>query len=187
MIEHYNDIPWPHLIIDDFLTAEDFDVLQNYVVSRYDVDNIKTAVLENHTKQGQSDIYKLLSPYVDMVRERYLKQLNYGNKPIPSEMKSLIELRICPPGFVYKKIHCDTPEKIMSTVLYVTPAKSTGTELYTTKQAESYYSTVEWQQNRALVFVGQNNPAIQGTWHNYRNNTKTARVTANLILQLVKP
>lgn len=173
--------PWPHAIIDDFLPADDFQIIKDYVLSRYDLNSVREAIIENHT---QTVIYNILAPKVLELKDKYLEQLNYGSKEIPARSKPLIELRICPPGFVYKKIHCDAVEKIMSTVLYITPEQSNGTELYGTRDVESLSDIVTWRENRALIFVGQNNPLIQGTWHNYRNTTNLARATANLILQM---
>jgi hypothetical protein len=180
MIVEEFEYPWKHLVIDNLLDNETFDYIENYVVTKYDLNNIKKSHLEIHS--SDSNIHKKLSPIIFELQQKYFHTLNYAGKKLPPDIYSYIELAICSPGFRYGRIHPDDSRKLMTTVLYVTPETGDGTELYLNNNVNSLVTKLEWKKNRALCFVGQQNPAHQRTWHNYGNTMAFGRVSINMIL-----
>jgi hypothetical protein len=121
-----------------------------------------------------------------LLKDLYLNDLNYANKQIPEITYPYVELVVVPPKFKYFRIHTDAEFKIMSTVLYFYPKNSSGTELYYSETSNSFHSSIEWKENRALCFVSQQNDGFPKTWHNYFNNTDDIRITFNLVLSTVE-
>lgn len=174
--------PWTYLIIDEFLTAAEYEQVLAYVKSKYDFAHNNKGYKELHRHTSDTLITKLFAPIILMLRDKYFDELNYAGKALPQEMYPYIELVVCPSGYRYDRIHCDTENKLMSTVLFMYPDEGDGTELYTDKSQQALHSQVPWKANRALSFVSQNNPRFQRTWHNYGNTKPFPRVTFNLIL-----
>ena len=48
-------------------------------------------------------------------------------------------------------IHDDTPNKLLSGVIYLTPEENSGTIFYSSKKGENK-KEIEWKQNRAVFF-----------------------------------
>lgn len=182
MIVNVISEPWKHLVIDDFLEAEEFKNLIDYVQSVYDFSKNTKGYREFHKHNSNTFLSNLFSSKILDLKDKYFDELNYTNQKIPEVYYPFVELAICPPGFHYKRIHTDGDYKLMTTVLYVYPEVSDGTEIYSNEFQNSFVSSVEWKQNRALSFVAQRDNKHQGTWHNYGNSTKTPRVSLNLNL-----
>ena len=185
-IEH----PWKHLIIDNFLSENEFTSLIEYVKSVYDFPKNVSGYKEIHRQNSNTFVSDLFTPKIYKLKEDFFDELNYGNKILPEKYYAYSELVICPPNYRYGRIHPDAPEKLMTAVFYVYPEEGDGTEIYKTEYRNSYVNDVEWKQNRALVFVGQTNNAYQKTWHDYRNSKRNPRVTFNLNLtknEIIKP
>ena len=178
------ETPWKHLVIDNFLEPDVFSYVQSYVSDNYNLKTQSKPVAEIHTESSNSKLFELLSPYILMMRDKFYDEMNYSNKVLPNTMYSFVELAICHPGFAYRYIHSDNRDdfKLMTTVLYVSPEEGNGTELYSSKLKSSFVEEIEWKPNRALSFVGTENPKYQGTWHNYKNTKPHARASINLIL-----
>jgi hypothetical protein len=175
------EVPWKHLIVDDFLSDEEYEKILVYIKSVYDFSK-KCGYKEIHKHNSDSVISNIFCPKILSIKDLYFDELNYGNKELPEIYYPFIELVVSPPGFKYFKIHTDDAFKLMTTVCYFYPDFSTGTELYTTDKKTSYHHSVEWNKNRALSFVSQEKNEYQKTWHNYFNNTEDIRITFNLIL-----
>ncbi len=75
-------------------------------------------------------------------------------------------------------IHDDTPQKILSVVVYLSPEKNKGTILYSTKAGADAYE-VEWKQNRALIFSRKEGI----TWHSYEGDGISNRLVLVYNLQ----
>jgi hypothetical protein len=182
MVVVEKDLPWKHLVIDNFLEPDAFSYVQSYAEERcqlYCKGKYK-AIIEIHTKESNSNLYQIISPLILQLKEQYLNSLNYSNKVIPDKVYTHVELCICPPGFKDPEIHTDaTPFKLMTSILYVSPEHSDATILYSDR---SKRNKLEWKKNRALCFVGQNDDKYQRTWHSYENTTQEPRVTVNMIL-----
>jgi hypothetical protein len=182
IVNEYID-PWKHLVIDNFLDPDVFASVESYITSNYDLNNIKSSVLEVHSEKSNSMLFQLLSPLIFKLRDKYFAELNFANKPMPETVYPYIELAICNPGFRYNRIHTDDLNfKVMTTILYVTPEDGDGTELYSDHNKSKLIKTLEWKKNRALIFVGTSNPEFQQTWHNYGNTKPHGRASINMIL-----
>lgn len=71
-------------------------------------------------------------------------------------------------------IHTDVKSKLLSTVIYITPEKNSGTLLYNTKidaKNGTDEQEIEWKQNRAFIFSRND-----ASWHNYKADGKNQRV-----------
>lgn len=79
-------------------------------------------------------------------------------------------------------IHDDTPNKLLSGVIYLYPKKNTGTIFYNTKKKNG--KVVKWKQNRAVFF----SRAERETWHSYEGDGVNDRVVLvyNLMTRRVK-
>ena len=74
-------------------------------------------------------------------------------------------------------IHEDSPNKLLSVVVYLHAEENTGTILYS-DQSGNDKTIVDWVQNRALIFARE-----QGvTWHSYEGDGLSTRIAlvANL-------
>lgn len=182
MIVTESNTPWKYLLIDEFLSDVEYERVLTYIKSRYDFDRNHKGYKELHRHNSNTLITKLFAPIIIALKDKYFDKLNYAGKTLPQKMYPYIELVVCPSGYRYDHIHCDTDYKIMSTVLFMYPEEGDGTELYTDKTEQSYHSQVPWKPNRAISFVSQNNPKFQRTWHNYGNTKPFQRVSFNLIL-----
>lgn len=68
-------------------------------------------------------------------------------------------------------MHCESPRKVLSNILYVLPEQSFGTLLYDRNQ--EFVCEVEWKPNRSLVMCGMDDV----TWHNYKSTDDYHRFT----------
>ena len=80
-------------------------------------------------------------------------------------------------------IHDDTPNKLLSGVIYLEPEKNSGTKFYNNKVGENL-TNIEWQPNRAVFFSRKE----RETWHSYEGDGKKNRVVLvyNLMTRRVK-
>tara|TARA_B100000035_G_C20886808_1_gene503059 strand:+ start:128 stop:745 length:618 start_codon:yes stop_codon:yes gene_type:complete len=67
-------------------------------------------------------------------------------------------------------IHSDTPNKLLSGVIYLKPDTNTGTTLYSSDKKETL--EIKWKKNRALFFSRTEN-----TPHSYKSDGVSNRVT----------
>ena len=67
-------------------------------------------------------------------------------------------------------IHDDTPEKLLSGVIYLNPNKNYGTKFYSSKDGKEE-ETIEWKKNRAVFF----SRIERETWHSYEGNQQEER------------
>ena len=56
-------------------------------------------------------------------------------------------------------IHRDTPNKLLSGVIYLSPEKNNGTFLFSDKKGNNA-KEIKWKQNRALFFSRSENDAV---------------------------
>ncbi len=153
-------------IIDNFLDKDDFDALCNLKIEKKD--NEKFKVFHNEITGN-----KILKSSID---EKLLIRLN---KYHLRTMEILREL--CPEKFdLYDysdfviiltdkdakfPFHDDTPNKLLSGVIYLTPEKNSGT-IFSNNKKGSNYEKVDWKQNRAVFFSRKE----RETWHAYEGD-----------------
>ena len=80
-------------------------------------------------------------------------------------------------------IHDDTPNKLLSGVIYLYPEKNSGTSFYSDKKG-SEKKTIEWKANRAVFFSRKE----RETWHSYEGDGLNNRIALvyNLMTKRIK-
>ena len=174
-------------IIDNFLLDEDFDKL-----CKINLKKIKESQINVYQNQINKDGKVEIS---DCIEEDLLKKLhyNYHEKAINileslnSEKVKLYDysvFHIVQTGKNYKfPIHDDTPNKLISGVIYLYPKKNSGTIFYSNKKGDEK-KNVEWIQNRAVFF----SRIEKETWHSYGGDGISDRIALvyNLMTYKIK-
>ena len=80
-------------------------------------------------------------------------------------------------------IHDDTPNKLLSGVIYLSPKKNNGTSFYADKQGTNK-THAEWKTNRGVFFSRKE----RNTWHSYEGDGINNRVVLvyNLMTYKIK-
>ena len=173
--------PWKHLVLDNFLTSDEFNETLNYAEQRIDINNpYADDFIEIHHYNRNSILNQIFNNKILLLKDLYYEKLNFANKKLPENFKPYIALKSTKPNTNFF-IHTDQDFKLMSSVLYLYPKKSSGTNLYLSNNGSNSKNII-WKQNRLLSFVGQSDPNYQLTWHNYTNETNYPRITIILIL-----
>lgn len=161
-------------IIDNFLSYDDFnelctlnikqtkdtsiDVYNNYIDKN---GYVKASVIKDTTIQRLFKNYH--STAIDL-----LKELN----PKKVDLYEYSEFHIINIGANYKfPIHDDTPNKLLSGVIYLTPKKNFGTYFYDNKKGDNK-KEVEWMQNRAVFF----SRTERKSWHSFQGDGVSSRL-----------
>ena len=76
------------------------------------------------------------------------------------------------------KIHDDTPDKLLSTVIYLSPENNFGTFVHPTRHDQSGGVEVPWKKNRAFIFSRSDSQSQKGEFfctsrRNCRNDFAT--------------
>ena len=161
--------------IDNFLNASDFSELSNYArnlsineditVYHNEIDE-KNNIIESSIDKDL--LIKINKNYFSKALE-ILKELN------PEKAKLF-----CYSDFTIIKtkknskfpIHDDTPNKLLSGVVYLYPDHNTGTIFYSNKSGENE-TKVDWKVNRAVFFSRKE----RETWHSYEADDANDRIT----------
>jgi len=161
-------------IIDNFLDYKDFnelctlnikqtkdnsiDVYNNYIDKN---GNVKASIIKDTTIQRLFRNYH--SKAIDL-----LKELN----PKKIDLYEYSEFHIINTGANYKfPIHDDTPNKLLSGVIYLTPKKNFGTYFYDNKKGDNK-KEVKWMQNRAVFF----SRTERKSWHSFQGDGVSSRL-----------
>lgn len=174
-------------IIDEFLSNKDFEELSNLSLKKINKGEIK--VYHNKiTKDGLIEIAECISN--DLLKKLHndynKKALNILRDLCPEKLDlyEFSEFHIIETGANYVfPIHDDTPDKLLSGVIYLKPENNTGTFFYESKKGMNKRE-VEWKQNRAVFFSRKE----RSTWHSYegdKNNNRIALVY-NLMTSKIK-
>ena len=160
-------------VIDNFLTDEDFQELS--AIKLEDVKNNEKKVYHNRIfKNGtiesscieNNTIKRLNDNYHSMAIEILKK---YAPQKVELYQYSDFHIVIAGSNFSFP-IHSDTPNKLLSGVVYLVPEKNMGTTLYSVDKKKS--KNIEWKQNRALFFSRTEN-----TPHSYKSDSISNRIT----------
>ena len=141
-------------IIDNFLNVEDFKelcTLNVKLVKDDSIDVYNNYIHNNGLIKGTSiredTVNRLFKNYHSKAIE-ILKELN----PKKIDLYEYSEFHIVNTGKDYKfPIHDDTPNKLLSGVIYLSPKKNSGTIFYDNKRGDNK-KEVEWLENRAVFF-----------------------------------
>ena len=161
-------------IIDNFITNDDFNELCTLDLketkdSNIDVYNnyidknglIKASVIKDTTVNRLFKNYHLKA--IELLKELNSKKV---------DLYEYSEFHIINTGANYKfPIHDDTPNKLLSGVIYLTPKKNFGTYFYENKKGDNK-KEVEWKQNRAVFF----SRTERKTWHSFQGDGVSSRL-----------
>ena len=160
-------------IIDDFLDKGDLNYLQNLQLKntpdrRMNVYVKKIDAGNKISGTGINDdaALKFQKNYHDKAMA-LLKKLN----PEKADIYEYSEFGITDTGTNYNfPIHNDTPNKLLSGVIFLSPEKSEGTKFYKNKKGDGENS-IEWKVNRGVFFSRLENHS----WHSFNNGENGVR------------
>ena len=172
-------------IIDNFLNDNDFNELQKFNLDKEFKEDFKVY----HNKINDDGIIE------STIDQNLLKRIHKNNflktinilKEINPEKFELYEYSDFSVIITKKNskfpIHDDTPNKLLSGVIYLSPEKNLGTIFYSDKKG-SNKTSVEWKQNRAVFF----SRSERKTWHSYEGDGLNNRMTLvyNLMTSKIK-
>ena len=165
-------IEWPYIVEDNFLNKQHFDFLLKFYTQ--DIKDDSIGISKNKIWLDGNVEGKLNKKYLTTFYNDYSEKLaSYLKKLAPERINSAkwLELNLVWSGKQYKhRIHEDSPNKLLSVVIYLHPEESSGTFLYS-DQKGSDKTEVEWIKNRALIFARQEGV----TWHSYEGDGKSNR------------
>ncbi len=160
--------------IDNFLEDEDFRSLSNYAKNLSENNKIdvypNTIDKDNNILKSTIEknlLIKINSKYLPRAFD-ILKELN----PEKIKLFSYSDFSISKTNKNSKfPIHDDTPNKLLSGVIYLYPENNSGTVFYNTKSGDDKTS-IDWKQNRAVFFSRKE----RETWHSYEGDRINDRV-----------
>lgn len=173
-------------IVDNFFDLEDFaklnslklrEIKSNAIDIYHNTINKIGVVTESCI--DKDFIQNLHKKYHDKL-VKILKSLN--EKKI--ELYDYSDFTIIQTGKDYKfPIHDDTPNKLLSGVIYIKPEKNTGTIFYSNKKGLNK-NVIDWKQNRAVFFSRKE----YESWHSYEGDGLSNRVALvyNLMTNRIK-
>ena len=150
-------------IFDNFLNKEDFREIESLDLPLPKSDELKI-VREFLSKES---LNRLNDNY-------HQKAINLLKELCPEKIKlyDYSDFHLILTGKNYKfPIHDDTPNKLLSGVIYINPEKNSGTKFYVSK-ADKNGKEVEWKKNRAVFFSRKE----RETWHSYEGDGKKNRL-----------
>ena len=173
-------------IIENFLTTDDLYELCSLQLK----DTGRNSVNVYH-----NEINALNEIKNDCIKKETLERLhkNYHSKaieilqelnPLKVQLYDYSEFHIIETGADFKfPIHDDTPNKLLSGVIYLKPNNNNGTIFYKNKRGEGK-TEIEWKVNKAVFF----SRAERKTWHSYQGDGKSNRIVLvyNLMTRRIK-
>ena len=173
-------------IIDNFLKKEDLEKLNSLALSSIKDNEIK--VFHNSIDQNKNIKNSCISvEALEQLQKNYhdqaidiLRELN----PKKLDLYDYSEFHIIVTGKNYKfPIHDDTPNKLLSGVIYLKPNKNNVTIFYSNKKGDDKQE-IEWKINRAVFF----SRSEKNTWHSYEGDGVSDRIALvyNLMTNKIK-
>ena len=168
-------------IIENFLDETDFDTLSKLKLDTVPENSLK--VYHNEIDKNNNVLTSCIDPSIikSLNNKYHDKTFQLLNKisPKKAELYEYSDFSIIKTGKNYKfPIHDDTPNKLLSGVIYLYPEKNTGTIFYGNKKGDNK-EVVEWKQNRAVFFSRHE----RETWHSFEGDGNSDRVV--LVYNLV--
>ena len=159
-------------IIDNFLNEDDFNSLCNLKIKKES--NKKFKILHNEISGN-----KVLKSSID---EKLLIKLNKYHTKAMEILKELSPEKfnlydysdfvlILTDKNAKFPFHDDTPNKLLSGVIYLTPGKNSGT-VFSNNRKGTNSEKVDWKQNRAVFFSRRE----KETWHTYEGDGASNRL-----------
>ena len=173
-------------VIDNFLNDDVFIKLNSLVLRNIGPNEID---IYHNTINKMGDVIEtcINRDIIIDLHQRYHKKLLKILKTLDEEKGLLYDysdLTIIQTGKNYKyPIHDDTPNKLLSGVIYLKPEKNTGTIFYSNKDGLNK-NIVDWKKNRAVFFSRKE----KESWHSYEGDGVSTRVALvyNLMTHKIK-
>lgn len=173
-------------IEDNFLSQQDFDYLCNLnlkKISSNEVAVYHNKIKNNSVQQNECIEKEILKKLNDNYHYKAMKILD-ELYPEKKELYEYSEFHIIETGANYIfPIHDDTPNKLLSGVVYLYPEDNNGTYFYKNKKGDEK-KIIKWKQNRAVFFSRKE----RNSWHSYEGNGKSNRLALvyNLMTSNIK-
>ena len=173
-------------ILDNFLEKKDLDDISSIQLEKINKNEIRVyhnSIDKNNNTKGDcinSEILKRLHKNYHDKALSLLKELN----PLKVKLYDYSEFHIIETGADYQfPIHDDTPNKLLSGVIYIRPEKNSGTIFYESKKGDGK-KIIDWEINRAVFF----SRIEKETWHSYKGDGKSNRIALvyNLMTNRIK-
>ena len=161
-------------VLDNFLDDHDFNYLNNIKLAQIDKNQIK--VYQNKIfNNGKILSDNFSDEFTKSLAEKYNKKALEILSELSPKKTSLWEYTdfnlILTGSECSFPIHRDTPNKLLSGVIYLHPQKNTGTILYSNDKCDNPV-TIEWKQNRALFFSRNE----KNSFHSYKGDGVSNRL-----------
>ena len=173
-------------VIDNFLDKKHFEKIKNIKLERINPDEVKVyhnEIIRDEIRVNNGMNKELL---IELNKRYHSIALDLLKKLSPQklELYEYSDFTLINTGSNYKfPIHDDTPNKLLSGVIYISPEFNNGTFFYENKKLMPS-KIIEWKQNRAVFF----SRIEKKTWHSYEGNKISNRVALvyNLMTNNIK-
>lgn len=173
-------------IIDNFLQVSDFKKISKLALKKIGKKDIK--VYHNSIVKNKVLKSECINPnfLIELNKKYHLKAINILQKLNKEKVKlyDYSEFHIIETGAnCLFPIHDDTPNKLLSGVIYLKPNKNYGTSFFSSKNGKSK-KTIPWKLNRAVFFSRKE----RESWHSYQGDGKSNRIVLvyNLMTKNIK-
>lgn len=159
-------------IIENFLSEADLYELQSIKLKETNYKEMNVYV--NKIKDNQVSGDGIEDESVKRLHQNYHSRAIEILKKLYPEKANLYEYSefgITDTGPDYKfPIHNDTPNKLLSGVIYISPKNNVGTKFYSNKNGKDEFN-VDWKINRAVFFSRDE----KKSWHSFNGDKKEVR------------
>ncbi len=173
-------------VIKNFLDDKDLTEISNIELKKIGSKEVK---VYHNSISGEKIIKN------DCIDDDFLKRLNrnYHDKavnilkelyPEKEKLYDFSEFHLIETGANYEfVIHDDTPDKLLSGVIYLKPEKNVGTIFYKNKKGDGR-NEIEWKINKGVFF----SRTERQSWHSYKGDNKSNRIALvyNLMTKRIK-
>ncbi len=161
-------------IIDNFLSDRDFEELNNLKLEKKL--NTKISVFNNIINKNNEIENSCLNKNLifNLHKNYHEKMINILNKLNPKKVDlydySDLSIIITDKNAKFP-VHDDTPNKLLSGVIYLKPEKNCGTIFFKKKNGKKK-EVIDWKQNRGVFF----SRIERKTWHTFQGDGVSDRV-----------
>tara|TARA_B100001057_G_C22859947_1_gene954077 strand:+ start:188 stop:823 length:636 start_codon:yes stop_codon:yes gene_type:complete len=161
-------------IIEDFLSEDDFNSLCSINFESNFENEVK--IFHNRINKNNEIVESCLeADLIKRLHNNYHKKALEILKKLSPEKVALYDysdFTIVNTGKNFQSsFHDDTPDKILSGVIYLKPEKNTGT-IFSDFKSGKDSEIVDWKPNKAVFFSRKE----RTTWHAYKGNGESNRV-----------
>lgn len=168
------DLKYKIEIIENFLDIEDYNNLCSIKLENKLTNGI--SIYHNRIDKNGNIIQSCIKPeFLKLLNNKYHKRaLKILEKLCPQKLNlyDYSDFTITHTSKEYKSsFHDDTPDKILSGVIYLYPDKNTGT-IFSNEKNIKNSQTILWKRNKAVFFSREE----RKTWHAYKGDGASDRI-----------